>query len=63
MPVRAILFDLGDTLIFQPHQPNEDALYATPRRERRPLLAAVLYVMSGESRVIRAAALTCSLQL
>ncbi len=41
MPVRAILFDLGDTLIFQPHQPNEDELYAARRQERRLLLAPV----------------------
>ena len=41
MPVRAILFDLGDTLIFQQRQPNEDELYAAPRSEHRPLLAPV----------------------
>ena len=28
MPVRAVLFDLGDTLISQSHEPNEDEPHA-----------------------------------
>ncbi len=38
MPVRAALFDLGDTLIFQAHQPNEAALYEAMAAQVRPLL-------------------------
>ncbi len=38
MPVRAVLFDLGDTLIFQAHQPDEAALYEAMATQVRPLL-------------------------
>ncbi len=38
MPVRAVLFDLGDTLIFQAHQPDEAALHEEMAAEVRPLL-------------------------
>ncbi len=38
MPVRAALFDLGDTLIFQSRQPNEHELYAAMAAQVRPLL-------------------------
>lgn len=38
MPVRAVLFDLGDTLIFQAHQPDEAALYEAMAAQVRPLL-------------------------
>ncbi len=38
MPVRAVLFDFGDTLIFQAHQPDEAALYEAMATQVRPLL-------------------------
>ena len=38
MPVRAVLFDFGDTLIFQAHQPDEAALYEAMAAQVRPLL-------------------------
>ena len=38
MPVRAVLFDLGNTLIFQAHQPNEGEPYAAMAARVRPLL-------------------------
>lgn len=38
MPVRSVLFDLGDTLIFQAYQPDEAALYEAMAAQVRPLL-------------------------
>jgi len=38
MPVRAVLFDFGDTLIFQAHQPDESALYNAMAAQVEPLL-------------------------
>ena len=38
MPVRAVLFDFGDTLIFQAHQPDETVLYGTMADQVRPLV-------------------------
>jgi putative hydrolase of the HAD superfamily len=38
MAVRAVLFDLGDTLIFQAHQPDETALYSAMVEQVTPLL-------------------------
>jgi putative hydrolase of the HAD superfamily len=40
MPVRAVLFDLGDTLIFQAQKPNARRLYAAISTRVRPLLRA-----------------------
>ncbi len=38
MAVRAVLFDFGDTLIFQAHDPDEDALYGAMAKQVTPLL-------------------------
>ena len=38
MAVRAVLFDFGDTLIFQAHQPDEHTLYTTMAEQVMPLL-------------------------
>ena len=38
MTVRAVLFDLGDTLIFQAHRPEDARLYARMAEQARPLL-------------------------
>lgn len=38
MVVRAVLFDLGDTLIFEAHKPDAEQLYATMAEQVRPLL-------------------------
>ncbi len=38
MAVRAVLFDFGDTLIFQAHDPDEDALYGAMAEHVTPLL-------------------------
>lgn len=38
MPIRALLFDLGDTLMFQAHAPNEADLYARMAEQVGPLL-------------------------
>lgn len=38
MAVRAVLFDFGDTLIFQAHQPDEHVLYGTMAEQVTPLL-------------------------
>ncbi len=38
MSVRAVLFDFGDTLIFQAHQPDENVLYRAMAEQVRPLL-------------------------
>ena len=38
MPVRAVLFDLGDTLIFQAHAPDRAALFSKMAEQVRPLL-------------------------
>jgi HAD superfamily hydrolase (TIGR01509 family) len=38
MPVRAVLFDLGDTLIFQAHEPDRAALYDQMSEQLAPLL-------------------------
>ena len=40
MTVRAILFDLGNTLIFQAHEPPKATLYDEMARRLRPLLRA-----------------------
>ncbi len=40
MAVRAVLLDLGDTLMFQARAPNEDALYGRMAEQVRPLLSA-----------------------
>jgi HAD superfamily hydrolase (TIGR01509 family) len=39
MVVRALLFDLGDTLIFQAHQPDDETLYRAMADHVGPLLA------------------------
>lgn len=38
MPVRAVLFDLGDTLIFQAHAPDRAALFSSMASQVQPLL-------------------------
>ena len=38
MAIRAVLFDLGDTLILQAHDPDEDALYSAMAAQVAPLL-------------------------
>jgi HAD superfamily hydrolase (TIGR01509 family) len=38
MPIRAVLFDLGDTLIFQAHEPDPERLYALMAEQIDPLL-------------------------
>lgn len=40
MAVRAVLFDLGDTLIFQAHAPDRDKLFATMAGQVAPILDA-----------------------
>ncbi len=40
MPVRAVLFDLGNTLIFQAHEPDEKKLYDAMAEHVRPVLGA-----------------------
>lgn len=40
MAVRAVLFDLGDTLMFKAHDPNERELYERMAARVRPLLEA-----------------------
>lgn len=34
MPIRAVLFDLGDTLIFQAHEPDGDRLLSAALRQQ-----------------------------
>ena len=38
MPARAVFFDLGDTLIFQAHEPGREHLVAAMASQARPLL-------------------------
>lgn len=40
MVVRAVLFDLGDTLIFQAHQPDPQALFTAMAKHVQPVLDA-----------------------
>ena len=38
MPIRAVLFDLGDTLIFRAHEPDRERLYALMAAQVDPVL-------------------------